>query len=144
MYMYSRVPFVPLPVSVFRLLHVHGPWPRAPLSSERCVLHCVPIRNASVCSCMYVCVRVRYSVICAAAPVPVSMHTGWSCVLLSSLSLCLCLCDCGCNGSHVQLTEGLPTLAQPRQEQHWQWWGTGAAGFHAAPSAAADEARVRT
>jgi hypothetical protein len=58
MYWYvAGVPFVPLPVSVFILLHVHGPWSRAPLSSERCVLHCVRLCILLLCVCVYVCVR---------------------------------------------------------------------------------------
>jgi hypothetical protein len=52
----AGVPFVSLLVSVYILVHVHGPWPRAPLSFERCVLHCVPMRNASVCVRVCMCV----------------------------------------------------------------------------------------
>jgi hypothetical protein len=50
MYMYvGGVPFVPLPVSLSILLHVHGPWPRVPLSLERYVSLCVRMYTASVC-----------------------------------------------------------------------------------------------
>jgi hypothetical protein len=55
-YVCNRMPFVPLPVSVFILLHVHGPWPCAPLSLERCVLHCVCLCILLLCVCVYVCV----------------------------------------------------------------------------------------
>jgi hypothetical protein len=64
---------------------------RLSLASAVCQTVCAYAYCFCVCACMYVCVRVNYSVICGAAPVPVSMHTGWSCVFLSSLSLSLCV-----------------------------------------------------
>jgi hypothetical protein len=113
-YVCSRVPFVPLPVSVFILLHVHGPWPRVSLSGALCVTLCVPTHTASVCVRVRVCVRVCVFVyvseiqrdLCCGPTGPVScIQAGRVCFY--PLSLCLSLCDCGCNGSHVQLTEGL-------------------------------------
>jgi cytochrome bd-type quinol oxidase subunit 2 len=91
-YVCSRVPFVPLLVSVFILLQVHGPWPRAPLSFERCALQCVRLCILLLCVCVYVWVRdseVQRNLPCGPCPC-VYAYTLVLCA--SILSLCVSVC----------------------------------------------------
>jgi hypothetical protein len=94
MYRYiAGVPFVPLPVSVFILLHVHGPWPGAPLSSERCVLHCVCLCILLLCVCVYVWVRdseVQRDLRCGPCPC-VYAYRLVLCASILSLSVSVCV-----------------------------------------------------